>query len=135
MAGVGTVGDGQPTGPSAESIASIAYRLRGDKRVSLVLVLVGEPPSWPALYKILDVIEEDVGGERALERIGWVPARDLRRFTRSANAIENTAKGGRHARSDYRLGDPSQAMELREASAMIEHLVQRWLRFRAASAT
>jgi hypothetical protein len=100
---------------------------RHEPRVALVLELLAEPPSWPGLYKVLDAIEEDVGGERALESRGWVPPRELKRFTQAANAIENARRGGRHAKSRYTLATSTRAMSLDDAWELVTELVRHWL--------
>jgi hypothetical protein len=43
-----------------------------DARVARALELLARDPNWYDLYKVLDVIEEDVDGEKALEEKGWV---------------------------------------------------------------
>lgn len=129
VSGIGTADNPASVAPSTppESLASVAYRLRGDPRIARVITLLGEPPGWSSLYKVLDVITEDVGSERALKDTGWVGSRKLDRFTNNANAIENATTGGRHARSGYRLGTP---MSLDDASALIESLVIHWIRWK-----
>lgn len=119
------VDDVTPSRP--ENIVERGMRLRKDPLVHLVLALLAEAPSWSSLYKVLDAIEEDVGGERALEAKRWVPASDLRHFTQNANAIENAASGGRHARSAYRLSRATRAMPLDRAVEVIIRLVELWL--------
>lgn len=105
-----------------------------DPQVVLVLRLLAQPVSFGSLYKVLDAVEEAVGGERALRDQNWVPARELRRFTQSANAIENAAGGGRHARSDYRLGATPRMTEA-EGLALIRTVVTGWLDSRQAGST
>jgi len=124
-----TISGGAPA-PRVVTNIERGMALRHERRVALVLELLAEPPSWPTLYKILDAVEEDVGGERALERLKWVPRAELKRFTQSANAIETARSGGRHAKTKYTLG-PSAAMTLPEAEELIATLVRSWLRYRA----
>jgi len=116
-----------PAGLS-ESIATLAMRAGSIPPVALVLDLLGEPPTWPSLYKILDAIEEDLGGEKAVEQTGWVPPRDLKRFTQNANAIENARSGGRHAKTRFTSGDSANSMTIAEADRLMSKLVTAWLR-------
>jgi len=59
-----------------------------DPNVVRALELFGPEPTWVSLYQVLDVLEEDVGGERALEGKGWTPPAEIKRFTRTANSAE-----------------------------------------------
>jgi hypothetical protein len=111
----------------SESIATLAMRAGSIPPVALVLDLLGEPPTWPSLYKILDAIEEDLGGEKAVEQTEWVPPRDLKRFTRNANAIENARAGGRHAKTRFTIGDSADSMTIAEADRLMSKLVTAWL--------
>lgn len=79
---------------------------------------------WRDLYVILDVIEEDVGGETALANKGWAPPADLKRFTHTANSRRAIGDRARHGRNWDAPKDP---MNLGDARRLIDHLVDRWL--------
>lgn len=122
IAASGSTAPVDPTsGPTKMALAHLS-----DPAVSLVLRLLAQLITFGSMYKVLDVIEEDVGGERALAALDWVQKDELRRFTQSANAIENAGGSGRHARSDYRLGKLP-AMTEAEALALTRSLVSAWL--------
>jgi hypothetical protein len=54
------------------------------------LRLFSYPLNWSNLHRLLEVVEEDVGGERALEAKGWVNKPDIKRFTATANSLDCT---------------------------------------------
>ena len=59
-----------PPPPPPPIPAEVALR---DARVARALELFAGDPDWSNLYKILDVIGEDIGGgHKAVERTGWL---------------------------------------------------------------
>jgi hypothetical protein len=96
-----------------------------DARVALALELFAHDPNWYDLYKVLDVVEEDVGGERALEAKGWVPQSELKRFTQTANSQGAAGSDARHARDAFR--PPKVPMPLADAVDLIRRLLIAWL--------
>jgi hypothetical protein len=130
-AGMASISGGAPAQPPTRPI-DIAMRDIGDEQVALVAVLLADEPSWVGLYKILDAVEDAVGGEHVLEQKGWVPADDLKRLTLTANAIETATHGGRHAKRKSSLARSKLApMTLDEAWRTTKALVRAWLLDRA----
>jgi hypothetical protein len=81
-----------------------------------------------SLYKVLDVVKGSVGGEKALEAKQWVPARELKRLTLTANAVETARSGGRHAYPTYSLTNAKlDPMPLADAWEVIRRVVRAWL--------
>ena len=96
-----------------------------DARVALALELFAHDPNWYDLYKVLDVVEEDVSGERALEAKGWVPRSELKRFTQTANSHGAVGLDARHARNAFR--PPKVPMPLADAVDLIRRVLISWL--------
>jgi hypothetical protein len=116
---------GEPAVPTL-SPAGLAFAAAGrSPRVERVLRLLAADPTWGLLANVLDVIEEDLGGERAVQEKNWVPGEELRRFSQTANSYEAVGPLARHARSNFRA--PSTPMRLPDAVALIRSVVQAWL--------
>ena len=71
-----------PSPPRAEVLLTLSAV---DTAVAKSLRLLGTPDvmTWVGLYRLHEVIEADVGGQRTLEKMGWGSAEDLRRFKHS----------------------------------------------------
>ena len=114
--------DGKPPPPPP---AIPVERALHDARVARALELFGRDPNWFDLYKVLDTIEEDVGGERALEDKGWATRAELKRFTRTANNLNALGSGARHAIEAWQ--PPKNPMSLEEASVLIGKVLAAWM--------
>nr|CUV28148.1 conserved protein of unknown function [Ralstonia solanacearum] len=103
-----------------------------DEAVAKVLRLLDDPDaaSWVGLYRICEVIEADVGGQHTLERQGWRPADDVRRFKHSANSVEVGGDKSRHGKEPQT--PPKKPMTLPEAQGYANDLLQAWLTHKGA---
>jgi hypothetical protein len=102
-----------------------------DARVALALELFAHDPNWYDFYKVLDVVEEDVGGERALEAKGWFPRSELKRFTQTANSHGAVGLEARHARDAFR--PPKVPMPLADSVDLIRRVLISWLATKGVS--
>ena len=93
--------------------------------VAIALALLAEEPMWSDLYKVLELIEQDCGGEKAFYALGWEPEAELRRFTHTANNLGALGLDARHARLDWTV--PARPMSLADATELIRRLMERWL--------
>lgn len=99
---------------------------QGDEYVTRALSLYGSlEDNWRNLYLVVDVIEENVGGEAALCGKGWVPKKKIKDFKRTANAFRAVGRGARHAKASWQ--PPNTPMSLQEAKSLIDDLLWRWL--------
>ena len=63
----------------ASPVVSLVEQAMKDQSVAKALrLLAGDPDTWVGLYRIHEVIDNDVGGERALIKKGWVGSRQLK---------------------------------------------------------
>ena len=86
--------------------------------------------SWVGLYRLYEVIEDDVGGQEALKKRSWGLARDQRRFKHSANSV---AVGGDSARHGKELQQPPKhPMSLEEAAGYVAYVFASWLSAKGA---
>lgn len=120
----GNVIDQPPPPPRSAVLLQLSTR---DAAVARVLRLLGAPDAmtWVGLYRIHEVIEGDVGGQRALERQNRDSADDLRRFKHSANSVQVGGDQSRHGK-ELQV-PPKNPMTLAEAEAYVKHIVQTWL--------
>ncbi len=86
--------------------------------------------SWSGLYRIFEVIEGDVGGQRRLEEKDWCSASDLDRFKHSANSVSVGGDAARHGTERHQ--PPKNPMTLSEAEAYVNFLVQGWFSSKGA---
>lgn len=97
--------------------------------VAEALALLGEAgpaPDWVELFKVLEIVRDNVGGLKPLKRQGWVAASDLDAFTASANRPDISGVQARHARTSPKP-PRKRTMTLIEARQMIDGLVTAWL--------
>ncbi len=113
------------TGKSAP-IASILPSLKANKDVQEALYYLGaEGNVWSNLYKASEVVEEHVGGGKAVVEKGLCSRSAWERFRRTANHQEAIGRFSRHARSQAK--PPPDPMTDSEARLFLDALVKRWI--------
>lgn len=129
----------EPILPSAPGVdAETGNRLvalaQGDPAVARALQILGSDPRSPVvLYKVFEVIRDDVGGEKALRSFGWVSGKQLSTFTSSVN---NPSVMGDHARhASDKQTPPRSPMDRPQAARFIRQLVISWLNWRAGGSS
>jgi hypothetical protein len=100
--------------------------------VAEALEFLGTPTlGWGTMYKIWELIEEDVeGGFKAIVRHGWASRNEIEVFKRSCNHPEVAGNESRHAVTEAE--PPKHPMSLVEARNFIRTLAQRWLQWAAS---
>ncbi|WP_414936637.1 hypothetical protein [Amycolatopsis sp. cmx-11-51] len=118
--------------PSPASDLLAAAREHSDATEVLALLL-GENDvlDWFRLYKIFEVIRENVGGQHELIGKKWKTRQEISAFTVSANSPHVSGGAARHARMPP--GAPQHTMTVHEARAMIADLLVSWLKWLAPS--
>lgn len=94
--------------------------------VAHALRLLAYPLSWSNLHKLLEVVEQDVGGERELKARQWVPKAEIDRFTATANNYSVLGDEARHAHRKWQ--PPKNPMTFGAAKALIGTILEHWLR-------
>ncbi|MCJ8010159.1 hypothetical protein MUG84_00190 [Paenibacillus sp. KQZ6P-2] len=82
-------------------------------------------PNWMNLYKIYEVIRDDLNGEAALISKNYIPRKDIKRFTQSAQSKELLGDEARHASLKYK--PPEIPMNIDEARQLIKQLFEHWV--------
>ncbi len=115
---------GQPPPPPPPIRVEIGLR---DDRVALAMELFAREPSWSDLYKILDVIVDDLPGRKkaVLIQKGWATEPELRAFTGTANSYWAVGLHARHAFISRKA--PKHQMSLGDAVDLIRRLLDLWL--------
>lgn len=121
----------QPVPPPPRSVTLLKLSAT-DAAITKVLRLLSSPDAmtWVGLYRMHEVIEEDVGGQHKLEKQGWGSAEDLRRFKHSANSVQVGGDQSRHGKEPQ--VPPKNPMTLAEAEAYAKYIVQAWLTSKGA---
>ena len=81
--------------------------------------------TWGNLYKVLEIIRDDVGGEHAIIEKDWVSKRTLSRFTQTAQSRAALGDHARHASEKYKA--PVQPMSLSDAKSVIRGILINWM--------
>ena len=84
---------------------------------------VANHKEWNNLYKILEVIESDVGGE--IYNNNWVTKPGVKRFTQTANSYSALGNKARHAKN--KIPSPAKPMNIKEATNFIKALLEKWI--------
>jgi len=108
---------------------SIAKR---DSNVAKVLRLFGiGTHDWISLYRVFEVIEEDVGGVSNIKKQGWAAEKAIKRFKHTANSPHILGDIARHGVE--KTEPPKDPMSLSEARSFIEGIIHNWLRSKSSS--
>jgi len=98
-----------------------------DELVSRAFALYGGlEHNWRNLYMILEVVEDDVGGEQALIGKEWVPNGKIKLFKRTANNFRVLGREARHGSAKYE--PPAETMPLPQAQSLIQKIMEYWIR-------
>jgi hypothetical protein len=134
-AGAGAVGigritvigpDGVPLPPPPSDIQRWTSLAAYDDAAAHTLRLLSYEPDWSTLHKLLEVVEQDVGGEKELERKPWAHKAELKRFTHTANSYIALGDETRHAHHS-KWEKPPNPMTFSEAELLIRQTVTAWL--------
>jgi len=123
---VGPVNDGEPAPPLPPFAVRLWQLAQSDKATARVLAYLnaGDMATWSGLYRIFEVVREDVGSEDAIERLGWASRRQIERFRRSANSPTASGLSARHAKEPTQ--PPPNPMSPHEAEAFVRGLLDAW---------
>lgn len=103
-------------GPIPEFIATSQH----EGNVATVLRLLGDhPKDWVNLYRILEVVEDDVEGIPKIVEKGWATKKAIKLFKRTANYA------ARH--KDKKIKPPKNLMTPSEAESLIRTIVISWI--------
>lgn len=119
----GTVERFHPTDP-VEKWTLLALN---DKHVSDVLKIISLGNlDWVNLYRIIEIVEKDVGGREIIVNNGWGTDSSIKLFKRTACSPGAVGLEARHGAENTQ--PPENPMPISEARAMIISIIHAWLR-------
>jgi hypothetical protein len=125
---VGGAAATRPTGP--REYAQLGGTDPG--AADVLLILSRGDLDWYDLFKVFEIVREDLGGEAVIIGRGWATKSDLTAFRGSANHPGVSGQAARHARQKRTI--PKRTMTLRQGRAFIADLVRSWMRSRLPAA-
>lgn len=97
-----------------------------DNDVARAFFLYGSlDSSWKNLYMVIEVIEDDLGGESELIDAGMASAADIKQLKHTANSYRALGREARHA--TLATEPPKSPMTLEEAKGVIRELLRAWV--------
>lgn len=98
-----------------------------DENVSKVLQLLGSMnDDWVNLYRILEIVEKDVGGTKEIKEKGWATQRAVKLFKHTAQSPDAIGQKARHGVQEQE--PPPLPMTISEARSLIKTIIHNWLR-------
>lgn len=82
--------------------------------------------TWFNLYKVYEIVRDDVGGKREIIHNGWVTKQSLKRFTQTAQSRDALGDDARHASEKYK--PPQKPISLSEARSLVATILENWIR-------
>jgi hypothetical protein len=97
-----------------------------NKAVALVFRLLADKPlDWINLYRILEIVESDVGGLCVIDKKKWASEKTIKRFKHTANSPEASGLEARHGSQTTQ--PPKNPMKISDAQSLVKSIVQAWL--------
>lgn len=130
-----THADGTTTSilPASETPAWVAAAL-SDPAVGKALRLFGgSDGSWGSLYRILEVIGQDVGSLEQISKLGWAPSAKIKLFKHTANSVAAAGDEARHGAEH--TTPPSNPMAVGEARSLVSLILHSWLASKTSNGT
>ena len=82
-------------------------------------------PTWFNLYKVFEVVRDDIGGDEALKNKGWAAKSQISAFHRTANSRQALGDEARHATA--KNPPPAKPMRLRDARELWDRILRKWI--------
>lgn len=118
--------------PPVSRVESLSKLSSADASVAKALRLLSanDAMTWVGLYRIYEVIEDDIGGQHKLEKLGWGTPEDLKRFKHSANSVQVGGDNSRHGKEHQ--APPKNPMKLEDAERYVILMIDDWLAHKGA---
>jgi len=118
----------QQIAPQPSNVESWLSLAKGDKDVADALHFFREN-TWISLYKVYEIIRDDVGKNDVIIRNGWVTRKELNRFNYTAQSRAALGDAARHAAKKFQ--PPPKPMPFHEAESLIRGVLLSWFRSKA----
>lgn len=110
----------------ADDVPNWVFLGMKDEAVAKVFRLLTQPLDWVGLYRIYEVIENDIGGLDALISMGCATKARVKLFKHTSNSPGAIGDNARHGKESSQ--PPLQPMHLHEARNLVESLINPWLK-------
>jgi len=120
--------DKPQTAPPHSNVESWIRLAKTDKAVADALHFFRED-TWISLYKVYEIISDDVGGQQVITKNGWATNQKLSRFTQTAQSKAALGDLARHAANKFK--PPSQPMTIEDARSLLREIILNWLSSKA----
>lgn len=80
--------------------------------------------TWIDLYKVYEIIKDDIGGKHNLINNKWATESELNRFTQTAQSKDAIGDDARHASKKYK--PHSEPLSFNDAKSLIKRIINRW---------
>ena len=118
----------QQIAPQPSDVESWLSLAKGDKAVADALHFFREN-TWISLYKVYEIIRDDVGKNDVIIGNGWVTRKELSRFNYTAQSRAALGDAARHAAKKFQ--PPPKPMPFHEADSLIRGVLLSWFRSKA----
>lgn len=81
--------------------------------------------TWISLYKVYEIIGDDIGSQHYIIRNKWANKPDISRFTLTAQSRAALGDSARHASEKYK--PPPTPMSFSEAKTLIKNIFSQWI--------
>ncbi len=112
--------------PPKESTQAKSYieLVKRDKNVADALRFFTDV-NWVNLYKVWEIVADDLGNQRKIYKNNWATKGDLNRFTQTAQSRHELGDQARHAHSKFL--PPADPMLLTEAESLMRIILRKWV--------
>ena len=113
--------------PLSSALEILEFAVNSDDVLRVLSFLHYKKLNWTNLYKIFEIIQNDVGGNKKLVELGWTTKKKIEKFKHTANSPTATGDEARHAIENT---PPSKPMRLNEAIHYIKQLIMNWINYK-----
>ena len=123
----GTLEEFHPADP-VKQWATLA--LSNDAVADVFRILAAGTLDWVSLYRIFEIIREDVGDLDSIASKGWPTLASMKLFKHTANSPAAVGRDARHGAQTTQ--PPTKPMTISKARALINSIIHAWLRAKTA---
>lgn len=100
-----------------------------DSEVTRALYLYGAlEPNWKNLFMVLEIIEDDLGGQKKLGKSNLIARKDLEDFKQTAQSYKTIGKEARHGSLKRKHEPPLHPMSIEKANEVMRALLKNWIK-------
>ena len=81
--------------------------------------------NWSSLYKVYEIVKDDIGGEGRIIELGWASKAQMRDFRQTSQSVDVLSDEARHGSRKYPA--PNSPTTFTEARNLIRLIMRRWL--------